>query len=205
MGKGLLIVISGPSGAGKGTVCKHLISNTENVVESISVTTRKPRHMETDGVNYFFKSKDEFEEMIHKNQLIEYAHVFDNYYGTPKQYVLDTLKSGKDVVLEIEILGARQVREMYKDAIFVFIVPPSIIELEHRLRGRGTESEGKIKKRLARSIKELTASNAYDYVVVNDDVDIAAEQIKDIISVERLAVKRNSILINKMLKEAEKL
>jgi len=205
LGKGLLIVISGPSGAGKGTVCKKLISTTENIVESISVTTRKPRKKEVEGVNYFFKTKDEFQEMIDDNDLIEYAYVFENYYGTPKKYVLDTLKSGRDVVLEIEILGARQVRESYRDAIFVFIVPPSIGELEERLRGRGTESEEKIKKRLARSIKELTASNAYDYVVINDDIDIAAREIKDILSVERLAVERNSILINEMLKEAEKL
>ena len=145
--RGLLIVLSGPSGAGKGTICSRLRAEMPNLTYSVSMTTRQPRVGEVEGVNYFFRDKEEFEELLKEDAFLEYAKVYDNYYGTPKKHVMDLLDQGKSVLLEIDIQGAMQVKERYSDAIFIYIVPPSLTELSARLRGRATDSEEVIDKR----------------------------------------------------------
>ena len=178
--KGKLIVISGPAGTGKGTVVEALRARKEYAL-SISATTRAPRGTEQDGVNYFFKTVEEFEKMIENKEFLEYANFVGNYYGTPKQYVLDRLDEGRDVILEIEVQGALQVKENYPEALLIFLLPPCKQELENRLRGRGTDSEETIIKRLARADEELALQDKYDYRVVNDTVERAVEEIEGII------------------------
>lgn len=181
MAKGKLIVISGPAGTGKGTVVNGLMERG-NYALSISATTRAPRGFEVNGINYFFKTVEEFEQMIANDEFIEYAKFVDNYYGTPKNYVLEKLNEGKNVLLEIEFQGAFQVKKNYPDAVLIFLLPPSKEELESRLRGRATDSEETILKRLARADEELAQQDKYDYKVVNDDVERAVEEIEDIIN-----------------------
>lgn len=188
--KGLLIVVSGPSGAGKGTICKELLSNNPQIKVSISSTTRLPRPGEKDGVNYFFIDKDKFETMINNNDFLEYASVYDNYYGTPKEYVMNNLENGNDVLLEIDIVGALQIKERFEDAIFIFILPPSLEELKNRIVGRGTESLSDIEKRYGSAISEIKQVIKYDYAVVNDDIKRAVEDIKAIIIAEKCKVLR---------------
>ena len=181
---GLLIVLSGPSGVGKGTIRRLVMSDiTLNMVYSISMTTRKPREMEVDGKDYFFVNKNKFEEMIHNDGFLEYAQFVGNYYGTPKDYVLNLLKEGKNVFLEIEINGAKQVMEKYKgkNLVTIFLVPPSIQELENRIRNRHTEDEQTIQERLNKACHELSEKDNYDYVVVNDDIYQASREIQNII------------------------
>lgn len=181
---GLLIVLSGPSGVGKGTIRRLVMSDiTLNMVYSISMTTRKPREMEVDGKDYFFVTKNKFEEMIHNDGFLEYAQFVGNYYGTPKDYVLNLLKEGKNVFLEIEINGAKQVMEKYKgkNLVTIFLVPPSIQELENRIRNRHTEDEQTIQERLNKARHELSEKDNYDYVVVNDDIYQASREIQNII------------------------
>ena len=181
---GLLIVLSGPSGVGKGTIRRLVMSDiTLNMVYSISMTTRKPREMEVDGKDYFFVNKNKFEEMIHNDGFLEYAQFVGNYYGTPKDYVLNLLKEGKNVFLEIEINGAKQVMEKYKgkNLVTIFLVPPSIQELENRIRNRHTEDEQTIQERLNKARHELSEKDNYDYVVVNDDIYQASREIQNII------------------------
>lgn len=178
--KGVLTVISGFSGAGKGTVVRQLLEKQEYSV-SISATTRAPREGEVDGESYFFKTREEFEIMIQEGQLIEYAEYVGNYYGTPKQYVLSQLEKGKDVILEIEMQGAMNVKEMFPDAALLFLAPPSVAELEKRLVNRGTESSDVIAKRLARAKEECAYMMKYDYIVVNDDLHKCVEQIHALI------------------------
>lgn len=185
MSKGLKIVLSGPSGSGKGTIVKELISDDQFLL-SISATTRAPRQGEEEGVHYFFKTREDFEHMIAQNELLEYAEFCGNYYGTPKAFIEESVKNGKDVILEIEVKGAMQIKEIYPDAIFIFVVPPSLAELESRLVGRNTEAREVIDKRLNRAKEELALYNQYDYVVVNDRLVEAIEEIKCIVRSEKL-------------------
>ena len=165
--QGLLLVLSGPSGAGKGTICQMLREKLPDLAYSVSVTTRQARNGEVDGVNYFFKSVEEVKQMIAEGELLEYAEVYGNYYGTPRSYVMELLNQGKDVILEIDIQGAMQIKKRFPDGVFVFIVPPSLDELCSRIYKRGTDSEDVIKRRLASATGELAYANEYDYIVVN--------------------------------------
>lgn len=195
MDKGLLVVVSGPSGAGKGTVMGRLITGGGYAL-SVSATTRSPREGEKDGINYFFKTRDEFEKMIADNEFLEYAEFCGNYYGTPAPYVQAMLDEGKNVILEIEVKGAFQVKERCPEAVLVFLAPPSIKELESRLVGRGTETADVIEKRLARALEELDLIDNYDYVVVNDDTDEAVSDIRSIVRAERRKTARNTDIKN---------
>ena len=190
--RGLLIVLSGPSGVGKGTVRAAIFSKGEQkFVYSISATTRKPRTGETDGVDYFFKTREEFEHMIQNKQLLEYAEYVGNYYGTPLEYVENTLATGKDVFLEIDVQGAIQVRELMPDGVFIFLTPPDLNELESRIVNRGTDSDEVIAKRMKTAREELELMKYYDYSVVNDTVDNAVQKIEAIIQTEHLRIIRN--------------
>lgn len=188
--KGLLFVLSGPSGVGKGTVCKALREVAPELVYSVSATTRAPREGEVDGVNYFFKSREEFEQMIQRNELLEWAEYVGNYYGTPADFVYDTLEKGKDIILEIEVQGALQVKEKFSEAVFVFLMPPSLDELRNRIVGRGTESTETINNRMRAAQDELALIEHYDYAVVNDNVQAACERIRAIITAEHCSKKR---------------
>ena len=190
--RGLLIVLSGPSGVGKGTVRAAIFSKGEQkFVYSISATTRKPRTGETDGVDYFFKTREEFEQMIQNKQLLEYAEYVGNYYGTPLEYVENTLATGKDVFLEIDVQGAIQVRELMPEGVFIFLTPPDLNELESRTVNRGTDSDEVIAKRMKTAREELELMKYYDYSVVNDTVDNAVQKIEAIIQTEHLRIIRN--------------
>ena len=199
--EGLLIVVSGFSGAGKGTVMKRLIEKYQSYALSISATTRSPREGEVNGREYFFKTVEEFKEMIAKEQLIEYAQYVSNYYGTPKQYVEEQLQAGKNVILEIEIQGALKIKEKFPDAVLMFIIPPSAAVLKERLIGRGTESLDVVEKRLARAVEEAQGVESYDYVVVNDDLETCVEDINEIILSEQKKVAKNLTLINNIRDE----
>ena len=189
--RGLLIVLSGPSGVGKGTVRKELFSQPDTNYEySISMTTRKPREGEVDGVDYFFKEREGFEKLIEEGKLLEYAEYVGNYYGTPIDYVNETLDAGRDVFLEIEVQGATQIREKAPHALFIFLAPPSLSELQDRLIGRGTESQEVIQNRIAAANEELEMMNLYDYVVENDEVELACERINAIILAEHCRRER---------------
>ncbi|WP_091206442.1 guanylate kinase [Oribacterium sp. WCC10] len=181
MNKGSLVVVSGFSGAGKGTLMKSLLSKYDNYALSISCTTRSPRVGEVDGREYFFKTKEEFEEMIEKDELIEYAQYVEHYYGTPKAFVESKLQEGKDVLLEIEIQGALKIKSKFPDSVLVFITPPSGEELKKRLIGRGTEALDVVEKRLKRAIQESEGVEAYDYILINDDIDTCTEKLHNLI------------------------
>ncbi len=185
MGNGILFILSGPSGVGKGTVLAGLFKNFSGVNYSVSVTTRKPREGEIDGQDYFFVSKEEFARMRNNNEFIESARVHDNYYGTPKKYVDNVLKNNKDIILEIDIKGAEQVRKKYPDAVYIFIVPPSFHELENRLDKRGSEDKESKEIRLENARKEMKEIVNYDYIVVNDNLQNAVSKIKHIIKKEQ--------------------
>ncbi|MCY7715342.1 guanylate kinase [Bacillus altitudinis] len=198
--RGLLIVLSGPSGVGKGTVRQAIFSQGDTKFEySISVTTRKPREGERNGVDYFFKTREEFEHMIENKKLLEWAEYVGNYYGTPVDYVEQTLSEGKDVFLEIEVQGALQVREAFPEGLFIFLAPPSLSELQNRIITRGTESEDLIRNRMAAAKEEIEMMDAYDYVVENDDVELACERIKAIVLAEHLRRDRVAPRYKKML------
>lgn len=190
--KGLLIVVSGPSGAGKGTICKDFLDINTDVLMSVSSTTRLPRQNEVDGVNYNFIKRNEFEDLIAHDQLLEFVHVFDNYYGTPKKWVFDQMEKGRDVLLEIEIIGAMKVKEKYNDAILVFVLPPSIKELKNRIMARGTETDQQIDIRMSRAMQEIKTIEKYDYFILNDNVAKAVKDMEAIISAEKNAVSRYS-------------
>ncbi|ANZ62132.1 guanylate kinase [Secundilactobacillus paracollinoides] len=189
--RGMLIVLSGPSGVGKGTVRKALFDEGDTDFQySISMTTRQPRDGEKNGVDYFFVSKEQFEDNIQNGEMLEYAKYVDNYYGTPLNYVNETLDSGKDVFLEIEVNGAMQVRANCPDAVFVFLTPPDLMELKHRLINRGTEDIEVINARIKKAVGEIKMMRNYDYAVVNDEVENAVASIRTIIRSERLRVTR---------------
>ncbi|QSZ26678.1 guanylate kinase [Aceticella autotrophica] len=196
--KGLLIVLSGPSGAGKGTIAKALLKNENNIKLSISTTTRKPRVGETDGKNYFFTTVDKFKNLIEEDKLLEWAKVYDNYYGTPKDFVLKNIEEGFDVILEIDIQGALKVKDKFPEGVFVFILPPSMEELKNRIKKRGTETEEEILKRFKCAYEEINFVSRYNYVVINDDVNNAVEKIKAIIVAEKCRVDRNKGLYLKI-------
>lgn len=191
MSKGILIVISGFSGAGKGTVIKELMKSYDNYALSISMTTRKPREGEQDGRDYFFTDRKSFEEKIAKNGLIEYAEYCGNYYGTPRDYVEQMLSQGKDVILEIEIQGMHKLKAMFPEMLTLFITPPSIAELERRLRGRGTETDEVIRQRLMRAAEEANGMADYEYLVVNDDLKVCVKDIHMIVQAAKNAACRN--------------
>lgn len=191
MKKGLLIVLSGPSGVGKGTVCKALLKKTNDLTYSVSATTREPRAGEVNGVNYFFKSREEFMQMIEEDRLLEYAEYVGNYYGTPCDFVEQKLAEGRDVILEIEVQGAMKVKEKFPNGIFIFLLPPSLDELKDRIRGRGTEQEHVIDSRMNVAVEEIALMENYDYAVVNDEIDLACKRIESIIIAEHCKIKTN--------------
>ena len=194
--RGILIIVSGFSGAGKGTVMKRLMSDYDNYALSISATTRKPRNGEEDGREYFFKTVEEFENMIEQDKLIEYANYVGNYYGTPKEYVESMLSDGKDVILEIEMQGAMKVKEKMPDTLLVFVTPPSAEILKNRLVGRGTEDMDTINARLSRAYEEADYMEKYDYLLINDDLDQCVKELHGIIQSEHSKVSRKINKIN---------
>lgn len=199
--KGVLVVVSGPSGAGKGTICENFIETNREILLSISSTTRNPRENEVDGVSYNFITKQEFEDLIATDSLLEYVHVFGNYYGTPKKWVLDHIERGNDVLLEIEIVGAMKVKEKYPDAILVFVLPPSLKELKNRIVCRGTETIEQIENRMERAMQEIKTIEKYDYFIFNDNLSKSVEDLKAIISSEKNKVNRYDNEIIKMYEE----
>lgn len=191
MGKGFLLVISGPAGAGKGTICNELLERNKDMVFSISATTRNPRSGEEDGVHYHFIDKEKFEEMVKENEFLEHAYVHTDYYGTPKQFVYDEIEDNKLVLLEIDVQGAIQVKENHPQVVSIFLLPPSMEELEHRIVTRGTETPEQIEKRMSNAYKEIETINEYDYYVVNDEIEKAVEAVEEIIRAERSKVDRH--------------
>lgn len=202
MSKGVLTVVSGFSGAGKGTVMKRLIQKYDDYALSISVTTRNPREGERDGIEYFFKTKEEVEAMIENDEFLEYARYVDNYYGTPRFYVEEMLAKGKNVILEIEIQGAMQIKAKNPEAVLVFVTPPSFEELRNRLIGRGTETADVIESRLKRASEEAEGMPSYDYILVNDQVEDCVDRLHQIILSERAKTQRNEEFINTIQQEA---
>ena len=198
MRKGLLILISGPSGTGKGTVCDLLRQKHPEISYSISATTRQPRPGEQDGVNYYFYTKEKFQEMIEQGQLLEWAEVYGNFYGTPKQKVLDRLEAGEDILLEIDTQGALNVMKVMPEGLFIFLLPPSLEELAARLKGRGTETEESLHRRLGAAVDEIKLATKYRYVVVNDKVEDAQETIAKIIEAEHHRSDLNESLLAKL-------
>lgn len=199
--KGLLIVLSGPSGVGKGTVCRALRQRNKELHYSVSATTRRPREGETEGVNYFFKSRETFEEMIKRDQLLEWAEYVGNYYGTPRDFVERTLENGRDILLEIEVQGAVQIKRKFPEGIFIFLVPPTLNELRSRICNRGTESESKINNRMEAAKAEIDLMKEYDYVVINDEVNHACDRIQSIVMAEHCRKERQIHKFGKRLKE----
>lgn len=199
--EGILIVVSGFSGAGKGTIMKELLEKYDNYALSVSATTRKPRPGEEEGKAYFFKSKEEFEKMIAKDELIEYARYVDNYYGTPRAYVEEQLEAGKDVILEIEIQGAIKVKEKFPDTLLLFVTPPTAEELRKRLVGRGTETMDVIDFRMKRAREEALGMDRYDYLIINDVLEDCVEEMHRIIQGEHRRSFRNQAFIEHMKEE----
>ena len=199
--RGILIVVSGFSGSGKGTIMNELLKRYDNYALSVSATTRNPRPGEEEGKAYFFKTTDEFEKMIAKDELIEYARYVNNYYGTPRAYVEEQLEAGKDVILEIEIQGALKVKEKFPDTLLLFVTPPTAAELRNRLVGRGTETMDVIEGRLARAVTESEGMEKYDYLIINDELDACVEEVHRIIQGEHRRSFRNREFIEHMQKE----
>jgi len=199
--KGILIVVSGFAGTGKGTLTKRLLQDYDNYALSVSMTTRNPRPGEREGIEYFFVTKEVFEEKIANDGLVEYACYVGNYYGTPKAYVEEKLEEGKDVILEIEIQGALKIKEKFPDSVLIFVLPPSGPELKARLVGRGTETMEVIEKRMSRAVEESQGIEKYDYIVVNDDLDECTQALHNVIRAAHYARGRNMSFISKIRNE----
>lgn len=201
MNKGTLYVLSAPSGCGKGTVLGELFKRTDNVFYSVSATTRAPREGEVDGVNYYFVTKERFLELVRNDGMLEYATFVDNYYGTPKAPIEEKLAEGKDVILEIETAGAMMVKAVCPEAVLIFMLPPSIEELAHRLEGRGTETEEVIQKRVTQAYREIRLANNYDYVFVNDNLSEAVDDLMMIMKSAKHLVNKNNEIIKGVLEK----
>ena len=204
MDGGFLLVLSGPSGSGKGTVSESLMKNNDDIIFSTSVTTRTPRPGEVNGENYFFASREEFEKMVENDELLEHAFVHTNYYGTPKKFVFDEIEKGEIVLLEIDVQGALQIKEKYKEAVFIFLIPPTMDELRSRLVKRDTETEDEIETRYRNAFKELDFVGEYDYFVINDVIDNAVKDLETIIAAEKLRVKRHKNIKKEVQAEEER-
>ncbi len=203
MNKGLLVVISAPSGGGKGTILKELFSRDGNLKLSVSATTRRPRPGEKHGEQYYFISREEFESLIVEGKMLEHAEYVGNYYGTPRGPVEEWTAQGKDVILEIEVQGGAQVKRLMPECVSIFILPPSMKVLEERLRGRGTEQESTVQKRLETARREIPQASEYDYVVYNDRLEDAVEDIQAILRAEKLKYNRNADCTERVLNNAE--
>lgn len=199
MNKGILIVLSGPSGCGKDTVLSQLIDSNEDIKVSVSMTTRKPRGLEVDGKDYYFVTREYFEKKIAEGSMLEYAEYNGNYYGTPKAPVDEMLGNGINVVLEIEVQGAAKIRQLYPDAVSVFLLPPSLATLEKRLRARGTEDEETLNHRLYIGEQEILRASEFDYYVINDKIRDALTDFETIIKAEKLKITRNKNIINEVI------
>jgi len=198
--RGKLLVLSGPSGVGKGTVVGKLMEKRNDICFSVSATTRAPRPGETDGVSYFFVTKEVFEKMIEQGELLEYAQFVNNYYGTPRAYVEQKLEEGMNVILDIEVQGARNVVNAFPDAVSVYMIPPTYEELEHRLRGRGTETEEQIQGRLKTAIEEARAADFYRYIIVNDNLNEAVAELDSIITAEKSGYNERKNILKEVFK-----
>ena len=203
--KGLILVISGPSGSGKGTIVNLLTESKNNFKSSVSATTRKRREGEEEGISYYFVTKKEFNEMIKKDELIEWVEYCGHYYGTPQKCVDEAIDNGEDILLEVEVIGAKKIKAKYPDSILVFVLPPSYKELRKRLEKRGTEGNKTIEKRMERAKLEFMQIGLYDYLIINDKIDEATDRIKNIANSEKLRVKRNINAINKWEESFKKL
>lgn len=204
LSKGFLLVISGPSGSGKGTVSNQLLNRNKDIIFSVSATTRKPRIGEVDGLNYIFIDEESFKEMIERDKFLEHAFVHNNYYGTPRDFVMEQIEKGEIVLLEIDVQGAMQIKKNYKEAVFIFLLPPTMDELKNRIIKRGTESEEDINRRFENAFKELDFVGEYDYFVVNDKVEEAIIDIENIIRAEKLRVKRHKNIKERVIKQGGK-
>jgi len=196
--KGLLVVLSAPSGTGKGTLLDLLKSSNEKIRLSVSVTTRKPRVNEKEGKNYFFKSVEEFKKLISQDELVEWVEYCDNFYGTPRKYIEELTRQGFDVVLEIEVEGALNIKKRYDNSVLIFVLPPSFEELRKRIIARGTEEPDVIRKRLDKAKKEIEYINHYDYIIINDELEKAVDDINSILRAESLRYVRNKDLVNRI-------
>ena len=202
MNKGKLFVVSAPSGCGKGTILSEVLKKNKNLFYSVSATTRTPRDGEIDGVNYYFLSKEEFKSKIDNGSMIEYAQYCDNFYGTPKEKVVEKLEQGIDVILEIETNGAMQVKRAMPEAVLIFILPPSVFELRRRLNKRGTEEQDVIDKRVKEAEDEILKAHNYDYIIMNDELDKAIEDFEAILMASKLTYENNKNMIEEVLKNA---
>lgn len=201
--KGLLLVVSGPSGAGKGTICRAFTDKNPDINISVSATTRQPREGEIDGVNYFFLTNSQFEHRIESGEFYEYANNYGNYYGTPRQFVEDKIAAGEDVILEIDIKGALQVKQNCPDAVYIFILPPNMTELKNRIIKRGSETEESLNRRFASAYQELDYIAKYDYFIVNQNVDDAVRVMECIVCAEKHRVAKDMNCILNIIKEQE--